>query len=117
MNTVEQDMRERWKPTDAQMATAARMLRDDPTLRYVMVGLALPGKSEGWWTQGQPVEAVQGFWPTRTDDDYRAARDAADEAAGRHLAGRRGTSCYATIRLVDGEPHFAVFEGIFGSED
>ena len=113
---TEQDLRANWKPSDEQMRVAALLLASDFTM--VFCGHALPGKQYGWWEPGQQVEAAPGYWPVRRGDHdaYRAAREAADRAGGEQLAGRKGTSGWALIELRDGEPVFAVWEGMHGEQ-
>jgi hypothetical protein len=118
---LDQDRQDRWVPTPQQMRVAAAMLAAEPAATHVLVGLALPGKREGWWTLGQPVEPAPGYFlaaDTRRKDgtvpDYSQARDLADQAAGAQLAGRAGTSSYAVIHR-DG--YAGMFEGMYGNEE
>jgi hypothetical protein len=115
VNAVEEDKTTRLRPTEAQLRTARAVLADNPDVQYVMVGLALPGKSRGVWAQGQAVEAVPGFWTVSHGGEHSQARELADRAAGQHLNGRIGVSCHVTIYLRNGETGFAVFEGIYGN--
>jgi len=105
-----QDLAARWVPTDDQIRTAVAMLDVNPGAYAVMVAIALPGKEHGWWTDGQPVEHVPGYWiATDRNDGYRAARDAASFAADVALGERAGQPSYAII-YRDG--HAAMFEDI-----
>lgn len=113
---AQQDLNERWQPTAAQRAVAAAMLAAEPQATHVIVGLALPGKTDGWWQVGQAVEAAPGFWLADRSTregllSYSAAREAADAAAGAQLAGRPGTSSYVSISRTG---HCAAYEGIHG---
>jgi hypothetical protein len=110
------DLAARWQPSAEQMAVAEAILRGTAADK-VYVGLALPGKTYGLWCLGQRVEPAPGFWPAHAaHNSARIARDCADHAAGAHLRGRPGTSAYASIRLSNGEPVFAVYEGIYGDD-
>ncbi len=117
LTATERELHETWRPSKEQLATAAAILAADPGLRCVMVGLALPGKHYSWWQPGQTCEPARGFWPVREGDDegFRAAREESDRSGGQALAGRAGTSSWAVITLREGEPEFAVWEGIYGS--
>lgn len=114
------DMRERFRPTPEQIAVAVAMLATaDPqaTGYAVAVPIALPGKQHGLWKLGQPVEAVPGFWLGHRDQEtgphaWHKATDAADRAAGGHLAGSQGSSAWAVI-WPDGD--WAVWEGFYGN--
>ena len=120
ISDVARDMADRWVPSEHQRTIAAAMLAADPDADFVVVGLALPGKTRSFWAVGQPVEPAPGFWLVRDEDhedrhlEYSVARNAADEAAGEQLQGRRGTSCYATIDRNGGT---AVFEGICDNKE
>jgi hypothetical protein len=117
---TETDLHRRWQATDrtretaAAMISAARAHHPAGTDIAVYVGLALPGKTYGIWTHGQPVEEAPGYFLATTPDEHRAARDLADRAAGAQLAGRHGTSSYARLTA---EEYCAVWEGIHGTED
>ncbi len=106
------DMQARFRPTDAQVAVARAMLTAEPAATAVIVGLALPGKQRGMWTEGQAVRPVPGFWLTDFGQTgpyaHSFARDAAEAAATGRLTGR-GVPAYAVIER-DGT--WAVFEGL-----
>lgn len=117
---TERDLTERWQVTTptrmiaVAMIAAYRAHHPDaahvrPDFPKVYIGLALPGKTYGVWEFGQPVEEAPGFWLATDTTSARFARDAADAAAGTHLAGRAGTTSYA---LVWDDEHCAVFEGL-----
>ncbi len=113
----EDDLRDRMVPSEDQRRIAAAIMAADATVRVVIVPIAMPGKQVGFWQTGQAVFYPNGFWPVRSDPDHRAARDAADETAGRYLRGLEhvGVSAYCVIRS---NGTFAVYEGIFdGSEE
>jgi hypothetical protein len=119
MNHVERDMYERFCPTADQVRVAVAMLDAMPaaTVNVVFVGIALPGKIRGIWTEGQTVAYVPGFWLAHSRDDldpyaYDVARRAADRAAGDRLTGP-GVSAYAVIER-DGT--WVVFEGGHGRQ-
>jgi len=107
----QQDMTERFRPTDEQIAAAVEALAGGDML--AAVPLALPGKKDGWWTVGQPVEPVEGLWIGHNSFDaqpsYAAARNAASLAASAALGERDGTPAYACIH-ADGT--WAVFEDV-----
>lgn len=113
------DLAARFRPSDAQIALAVEILGTLPSTReergrYVaVVGLALPGKTRGFWTVGQPVRPVAGLWIGSWDHpalDYGRARNEAEAAARADLdfRGEEGTTAYATIEY-NGE--WAVFGG------
>lgn len=128
----EDDLRARFRPSDAQIALAVEILTTLPSVTaesrrpggatprnrgpYVaVVPLALPGKQRGWWTVGQPVRPVAGMWIGYTGAwdhplDYGHARNAAEDAAQADLdfRGEEGTTAYVTIH-PDGT--WAVFGG------
>lgn len=108
------DLAARMRPAVAQVDIATAMLAAAPGADAVLVPLAMPGKDEGVWVAGQPVEHPPGFWLAATNDrvgpvSYRRARDDAEDAADRWLAGRAGVAAYASIS-PDGT--WAVFEGV-----
>lgn len=109
---LQDDMTARFVPTDEQIAVAVAMLEVAEEATHVVVPLALPGKTRGVWTVGQPVEHVPGFWLVDADQTsvghrgavlgYRTVCRLADQAAAAHLGARPGVSAYATID-VDGQ--------------
>lgn len=114
------DLQARMRPTDEQLAMAARELAAQAetwpgiTDFLAAVPLAQPGKQYGAWTIGQPVEPVEGCWVGRNTFDsdaeggsYAEARDNAADAARDHLGTRPGTVAWVTVS-PDG--HWSVHE-------
>jgi hypothetical protein len=113
VNVHQADLEARFCPSRFQMATAAAMLAANPGAHSVVVPIALPGKSPGWWEAGQAVEYPPGYFLAITNDwdgpeSYAAARNEAEAVSERHMVAVTGTTAYASIR-PDGT--FAVYEG------
>jgi hypothetical protein len=93
------DLAERFRPSPHQLTIAEAMLRGTG-LAVVYVPIALPGKQEGLWDVGQPVQYPLGFFPAyNRGEGGRAARNAASQAAEQHLraTGQDGMTAYAVI--------------------
>lgn len=114
------DMVARWVPSQTQYEAACAILAALPGTYAVIAPIALPGKSSSVWMTGQVVEYPPGvFIASDRDESYRAARDAASDAADRHLGARDGEVAYAVIRPLGayagdhaGEVHASVFDDI-----
>src|SRR5947209_572155 len=108
-----EDLKTWFAPSPQQLAVALAMIdaarsgwshaRDGSSGCYaVVVPLALPGKDSGIWISGQPVEYPAGYWLVRDrarhgTESYPAARDAAEDAADRHLGARPGVAAYVVV--------------------
>lgn len=105
------DLKRRFRPTEEQVLVATAMLTaankpDD----VVLVAIALPGKTRGFWYAGQSVEHTVGFWmadPHAGGDSYSQARWAAENAARHQLDRRSGVIGYA---VIDYHGDWSVFE-------
>jgi hypothetical protein len=105
---AERDMHARLTPDPDVQARAVRALAGT-TGKLAVIPMALPGKTRGFWTTGQPVHTLPAFWLT-AEQTLHTYTDAADLAARGWLnhAGEDGTTAYA---LVTPDDHAAVFEG------
>lgn len=108
------DMRRRWLPDTLTQEIAAGIFAQQPTLQYVLVGLVMPGKAAGIWTQGQAVYTVRGGLFLAADDDnrylsWRVARASAVALAQARLqeTGEGGTVAYA---VIEADGHVTVTE-------
>lgn len=112
-DAIEADLRNRLVPSAQQLAVAAAIFAADPTADAVMVGVALPNKAHGFWTLGQEVHPVPGFWIASNnpgDGSYSHARDAAERAAKEWLA-ERGMTRLPAYAVIHRDGGTAVFEG------
>jgi len=105
---TERDMRARLTPDPDVQARAVRALAGTER-RIAVIPMALPGKTRGVWTTGQPVHTLPLFWVT-AEHALHSYTDAADLAARGWLncEGEKGTTAYA---LVTADDVAAVFEG------
>lgn len=114
ISRIQQDLRDRWMPSEQQIADALAALAAGPAqTTTAVVPLALPGKVHGVWDLGQVVEPGEGCWlaDSKAWDGplaYHAATDAADRAAAEQLGDREGQSGYATVSR---NGYWAVWEG------
>jgi hypothetical protein len=118
VRSLEKDLRERWRPTDQQVAVgvgaaraAAEAVGVDAKNVWAAVPLALANKETGWWTAEVQVVSAEGVWVGWRGVESEApsglasihsAGDRAAEASLRALAGRSGVAGYATV-TADGE--------------
>lgn len=114
--TPAQDLAARWLPDPQAVDVAAAVLAALPEGDYLAaIPMYQPGKTHGIWVTGQEVVTVPGaiFWginsftPDAGVPSYGWARNAAAETARTALAGRPGTTAWASVAR-DG--HVAVFE-------
>ena len=115
--TPEQDMQDRWRPTETAVNHAVALLKAEPRADFALVPLVQPGKEYGWWEIGQKVETVPGvvilsvnsFKAGADIPSHSWARNATSQVAKRVLGDAPGTVSYASISR-DGT--WAVFEDI-----
>lgn len=104
---AEQDMRDRWLPTETQLDLAVLMAKK--TGNDVVTALVQPGKEYGFWSIGQEVEPVMVFaeFDRHDVDQAEARRSAVTSAARAQLGDRDGTVSWVWVR-ADGTA--SVFE-------
>ena len=114
--TPEQDMRERWLPSDAAVRHAKALLAAEPAADLACIPMTQPGKTRGIWLTGQQVQTVPGavFIGVNSFDgttpgvpSFGWARNMAVHVARLALGGKDGTVAYAA---VERDGYVAVFE-------
>lgn len=113
MNAAYDDLRARWKPSDAQIAAANAAFAEHPAAAYVLSGHFLAGKEFGIWDTDIELLYADGVEIAMTNDDYREAMMAAELPAAKLAGDRTGTVGYA---VHYGHGGWAVFEDILSPE-
>lgn len=111
MNTLEADLKARWRPTAAARAAAAEAFAADTTAEYVYTGHFLVGKEYGWWTDD--IEVVHADEPVaRAGGEGLSGFEARSLATvdGALLGGERPGTVGYTVHWRSGD--WAVFEDI-----
>ncbi len=117
---VDQDLRKRWRPTDAAMRHAAALLDAEPLADVAIIPMYQPGKTRGVWTIGQEVRTVAGVVFLARDSYTEShdtvplvawARETACNLAKAQLNSEPGTVAYAVV-FRDNPDNASIFEDI-----
>ena len=86
---LQADLRERWRPSDAQIEAADELLVRLPELDGVFSGHLLVGKELGFWTAEVEVVPIDGIFETWSGcfDALRVAGDEIHARGGRPVVG------------------------------
>ncbi len=101
------DLRERWKPSEEQIAEASEFYQRRPEAKDAVSIHLLVGKYDGFWTEDVEVVPVPGVFTDRLSAWLSLAVLVPAKAKE---TGLPVTGGYTYHDVVDGEPKWAVFE-------